>query len=85
MCVYNRTYICYGYRQPYHHHTKYIYMWTLRLHQWDIIFCRYITGNNSMGWLGNSLVFRYSFMHACVCHFWRKLLKNNFVLPTPFV
>jgi hypothetical protein len=26
MCVYNRTYICYGYRQPYHHHTKYIYM-----------------------------------------------------------
>lgn len=75
-CVFDRIYICSRYNQHYHH-SKYTYMWTLCLHSWDTrMFYRYITGNNSMGSLGNSLVFRYSFMHACVRHLLKKSFKK---------
>jgi hypothetical protein len=63
---YNRTYMCSR------------YMWTLWLHLWDTrIFCRYVTRSNSMGSLGNSSIFRYSFMHACVCHLMKKTFRQE--------
>ena len=71
MCVLNRIYICSRYKQHYHHqhYRKYTSFDTR-------IFYRYITGNNSMGALSNSLIFRYSFMHACVHHLLKKSFKK---------
>ena len=83
---YNRRYICSWYRQYYHHHSKYTYMWTVWLHPWDTrIFYRFVTGNDSM----SSLVIHW-FSGTLLCInvyviFWRKLLKNTFILPTLFV